>query len=747
MAAGVAGKTPMSHPNDHYIPPVSVAKLESAAAAGEMDTSSTRLLDGELQVIRNRRAAAHKEDLIGLALSGGGIRSACFALGVMQALAGGGFLKRFDYLSTVSGGGYIGSALTWLLNTEHKDRAGNPVDFGLDAANFPYARENRPEETNPWRMLRFLRAHGNYLTPGNGITLTSGIAVVLRGILLNLLVALPIAVSFAWWLLSVGEPPASVAAASTAYGIQSIPDFEGERAAFRLLLLVGLAAAVLFVLLSIAYSLSTYFGFLLLGPVRRYCARRFVEEWIRWPLWITAGTLTLGAIPWIVDAIAGPAHGIEGDAPCIALLYGIVASIAGMIGGAFTFLRSHKAPPVLLASVGAALLLAGFVLVAYGLAYCIHEHGGWRELVMWGALALAIFTGLFVNVNYITLHRFYRDRLMEAFMPTLARALENRTAGAYAATAFNIQDLMPKEPRNAPFHIVNTNMILVDSKVRRWRIRGGDSFILSPLFCGGSATGWVATGGFLGGKLSLATAMAISGAAANPNTGAGGSGPTRSRVVSLVMTLLNVRLGYWVANPRCHSLFTWARNHFVVAAQQILQGHREEWPLLELSDGGHFDNLGLYELVRRRMRVIVLSDGAADPRFEFADLRIAMRRVEEDFGARIDFVGDDPEQVVPHRTEAGPGYPPKDELAKKGFVVGTIHYADGSAGKLFYVKSTVLDRAPVALKAYKAAVPAYPDESTADQFFSEEQVNAYRELGLLIGTTLAGDGAFATAMS
>jgi hypothetical protein len=157
------------------------------------------------------------EDLTGLALSGGGIRSATFALGVLQALAGEDLLKRFDYLSTVSGGGYIGSSLTWFINQTAPNgardadagRAGvenaassPPPVFGVGPSGsekpLPYGTVDPRKETDehptpPERaLLRYLRQHGNYLIPGEGITLTSGIVVVLRGMVLNLLVWLPI---------------------------------------------------------------------------------------------------------------------------------------------------------------------------------------------------------------------------------------------------------------------------------------------------------------------------------------------------------------------------------------------------------------------------------------------------------------------------------------------------------------------------------------------------------------------------
>ena len=72
-------------------------------------------------------------DGIGLSFSGGGIRSASFALGVLQVLLNEGLLKHFDYLSTVSGGGYLGSAVSWWLHQAATDPAAQATQPGEDA--------------------------------------------------------------------------------------------------------------------------------------------------------------------------------------------------------------------------------------------------------------------------------------------------------------------------------------------------------------------------------------------------------------------------------------------------------------------------------------------------------------------------------------------------------------------------------------------------------------------------------------
>ena len=209
---------------------------------------------------------------------------------------------------------------------------------------------------------------------------------------------------------------------------------------------------------------------------------------------------------------------------------------------------------------------------------------------------MSLLTGWFVNLNYVSIHSYYRDRLMEAFLPR--PDTDGTTGPAVDADRATLSAMCVP---HAPYHLVNTNVVLVDSDTQRWRKRGGDAFVLSPRYCGGSATGWVPTADYMRrDPLTLPTAIAISGAAANPNTAAGGAGPTRRPMLSLLMALLNVRLGYWVPHPGARRQP--AVNHFRAAWHELLpRGFAENRNLLQLSAGGHFENLGVYELVRRRV--------------------------------------------------------------------------------------------------------------------------------------------------
>lgn len=756
--------------------PVPVSALRRTALDGNYDPGVNDLLPEELEYIAAKREGAKRTDLAGLALSGGGIRSATFALGVMQALARTGVLARMDYLSTVSGGGYIGSALTWLLGPRNpKDESGKDR-FGLDKCNFPFGidsgRDSAPIQA---AMLNWLRQHGNYLTPGEGITLTSGIAVVLRGILLNLIVWVPLGAIFLIGAIWLGGQlvaslklftliPSTYADALTEYYCALGPNKPicpgpKDSAGLGIVLICFLIAAAtmtLFVLVSIFYSLGTCITRLwdrTAEPAEpsiqkesaeaktdpspaepgkgiiKYRLRRSVESSSRPLLWIPTGCVLFASVPVLHRMLEGLVAAEGG---------GVVAVISGAIGGGWSFLRTlrgdgdrFQAP---LAIVAAVLILYGLGLVCYGIAeWALNPGMALSMQITLGFAALALVLGIVVNINYISIHRFYRDRLMEAFLPDPENAKAGKTGPAKQAT--NASLFRGKTPHTAPYHIINTNLILVNSKDRRRSMRGGDNFILGSAYSGSNATGWFPTNELGDGNMTLASAMAISGAAANPNAGCGGTGLTRNRAVSLLMALLNLRLGFWLPNPQSrYRPIVRCPNHFRPGMTQAFGGHHETASFIELSDGGHFENLGLYELVRRRLRLIIVCDGGADPSFSFSDLNTIRRRIAADFGARIEFEpGHDPEQLIPRRLREtapdGAGYAVDADMAERGFLLGHIEYADGTKGKLIYLKTTMTESLGFGVKAYKGAHHDFPDQTTADQFFDEEQFDAYLELG------------------
>ena len=285
------------------------------------------------------------------------------------------------------------------------------------------------------------------------------------------------------------------------------------------------------------------------------------------------------------------------------------------------------------------------------------------------------------------------------------------------------------EQTSAPYHIINTNMNTIASMNTKLCIRGGDNFIFSPLFCGSHATGYAANAsrvcngktipGYLGGSMDLATAFTISGAAVDPNTGA-----TRSRPLAFLMCLLNVRLGYWIRNPQKPALLkslSRPRWHFDLLYEMLGIKLNEHHRHVHLSDGGHFENLAAYELIRRQCHYVIVSDAAADPDWTFADLARLIELVRVDFGAAIVI---DVSALKPQGDQ---------RLSQLPYVVGDIYYKDGTHGYLLYIKSCMVEGLNDELYSYQREHAAFPHEPTADQFFCEIQFEAYRELGFQLG--------------
>ena len=784
------GTISAGQPKLEPIRPVTPPELSKASGDGRMDPSSATLRDLEWRSYigqrRRQNGDAAPEDLTGIALSGGGIRSATFALGVLQALAHHDLLRRFDYLSTVSGGGYVGTSLTWLTSKLVTDQARSdrvplpeggfgvgPSGDGHRPTPFPYGSDDprtarEPDQTNPaGAMLRYLRQHGNYLTPGKGITLTSVIVVLLRGVILNQVVWVPIFAALMWLLIAASQHWAPIAhlgwlPAPAADLVREIspplqwPETDAPAAsaaavklpAFGLMLAASAGLFGLCILAFLGYSLATYAGhksdrsWLWWLSGTKYGWRRRFERLMRIPLWLIGGLLLLASVPFVV----GQLHG---------WLLGSSLSLIGLASGLVAFLRTTQQPKSRaekqaswalpsgwIASFGAGFLLYGVLLVSYAFGWWAAAGASLMGIapfwILLGALVVAIGTGLAVDLNLITIHRFYRDRLMEAFLPDVDRALRNETAPAQRADRAALSAMCDPRRTVGPYHLINTNLVLTESDERTYRLRGGDSFVLSPLYCGSNATGWQPTAQFIDNELTLPTAMAISGAAANPWTASGGIGVTRNPLVGMLMALMNLRLGFWLPNPNEESRGRWRRscaqsfraNHFEPGLKEVLGlSLREDSPVCLLSDGGHFENLGLYELIRRRVRLIVACDGTADPDYCFTDLQNAMARVWADFGARIEF---EQPALTPFVPSIAVGYPRDARISKRAYAVAEITYADDSKGQLVYLTTALIEGLRLKLMGYKGANWDFPDQSTGDQFFDETQFEAYRELGYVI---------------
>ncbi len=338
-----------------------------------------------------------------------------------------------------------------------------------------------------------------------------------------------------------------------------------------------------------------------------------------------------------------------------------------------------------------------------------------------GAMLLfGIVMGFFINANKFSLHATYRNRLIRAF---LAASRTARTPHLF--TGFDPADNIALRELSSekPLHVINGALNLVKGQQLAWQERKAESFTMSRLHCGSLHVGYRPTAEY-GHEITLGTALAISGAAANPNMGY-----HSSPMVAFLMTLFNVRLGWWLGNPGPSGAKTWRRSGPGYAVgplfSEAVGNTTDRYKYVNLSDGGHFENLGLYEMVLRRCHFVVVSDAGEDPECSFADLGEAVRKIRVDFGIPIEF---GPMSIYPRSqidTLKGPGH---------NSAIGRIRYSvvDGSAapdGILVYIKPACYGDEPRDIYEYFKTSKTFPHESTADQFFSESQFESYRMLG------------------
>jgi len=353
-----------------------------------------------------------------------------------------------------------------------------------------------------------------------------------------------------------------------------------------------------------------------------------------------------------------------------------------------------------------------------------------------------------LDPNSTSIHEFYRSRLSAAYLVGRHKPGELIPAGDLKLSE------MCRAETGAPYHLVNVALNLQGSDDPGYRDRNSDFFLFSKEFVGGGRhSGYCPTVKMekaLPG-LDLGTAMAISGAAAAPNMGAFTVGP-----LVILLALLNIRLGYWLPNPRfARTVEPPEKSGGVRSALRYLKRlparllglHRlgpgpylflkelagkmdDEGHYVNLSDGGHLENTAIFELLRRRCRFIVAGDAEADPKMNFAGLATLARyaRIDLDIEIEID--------TSALRLEDG--------ASSRHFAIGLIHYpasGDVSAetGYLIYLKASITGDEDQVVSEYRGRQTDFPHQSTADQVFDETQFEAYRALGSHIVDSLFED--------
>jgi len=398
--------------------------------------------------------------------------------------------------------------------------------------------------------------------------------------------------------------------------------------------------------------------------------------------------------------------------------------LAGLTAAGPTILRIMpvaRRPAVRKAILKVLLSLAGLIIPigALALFYVLWSTGARSPeattiLMVFGVVAglVAIFL---LNINLTGFHRLYRDHLGRTFVQFKEKD----------DTPVPLDGMNPSG--TAPYHLINTTVNVPSSTHVALRERRSDFFLFSKGWCGSPSTDYYETTKWKTNNKSpdLATAMAISGAAASSHMGLG-SIPT----LRALLTLLNVRLGFWILRPG-ENVWPKVPGFLCLLREMTGIGMSEKDKWLNLSDGGHIENMGAYELLRRRCKYIICVDGESDPECSFHGLMTLVRHAQIDFGVRLEpLLGD-------MRPNATTGF------SQTHATLFRVRYAgaDNPLGLFLYLKLSVTGNESELIRRYRLLHPDFPHQTTLDQFFDEEQFEAYRQLGVHVA-----EGLFAPAL-
>lgn len=600
----------------------------------------------------------------GIALSGGGIRSATFAMGVLVALSKRGLIKQFDYLSTVSGGGYTGSFLSQLLGAENL----NP-NLSLNEKDLPFKRSEG--ESN---LLRRIRQGASYLSGSNVERFTLAMAQV-QGIFLTVFIVLCFISFFAF----------------ADYLSRSIipPDLLNTVALGALLILVS---------------------FFLLLPIARGLLKWSLLSQNQWVSLLSAILLVppfwagLGSVHELANFLLKPPNNEFNNFQLSIAL--IILSFLVIISAAlFTKFSLNKPMIFGVISIITAILaetIIYHIFVSIGAFYA--------SIIIIVAFIIVIALWFSLDVNSTSLHSYYRRKLADAFLIgencikvkplKLSKIISSRTL----------------------FPILNCSLNVPGSIDPKMRGRHADLFSFTPISAGSDLIGhspvtdWEAANP----ALDIATAMALSGAAVSPQMG-----QKTKRYSSFWLTILNLRLGVWLKNPRhtaSKKMYPTIKN----LTQELFATANENDAVVQISDGGHIENLGIYELLRRRCKFIVAVDGEHDASMTFHGFTNLQRLAYIDFGIIIE---SDLEDL---RLDSQGFSRSHFRFCRIRYPLGTMDKQE-EFGYLLYMKLSLTGNEGEFIRRYKLDEPAFPHHSTADQFFNEAQFEAYRALGEHVG--------------
>jgi hypothetical protein len=552
-------------------------------------------------------------DAVGICLSGGGVRSATVALGALQRLH---VLHTARYLVSVSGGGYTAGALQLALTRASDEEHPVPgtVLHDAESALLPGSVEED-----------HIRRHASYLA-SSPAELLLALGVVARGLLLSLIVLFGPAL-----VLGVVLGRLYQAVPLTPWNPDAWPD-------------VRVGALLCLAVLALV-AMSAYFAMLLIdGFTHRSSDRvRGVAQGVT-AFGVLVAVLTLG-VPALVFAAssvldsAPSAVTVGGPLGSVVLTYvAVLASFSGKGGRgerARSLLRRGKDLPVgavprralrLLLVTVSLLLLAGAWLLLLGGAAANGDRPGALAVAGGAALALLLLGGA-LDQSSLSLHPFYRRRLARAFSVRRVLSEGDVTARAYdfaertRLSTYGVRPPADEHGRRIPEVIFSAAANLTGENKTPTDAVG---FTFTGRWVGGPDVGYVRTGALeevvsprMKRDLTVQAAVAVSGAAISSAMGRAG------RWYSTLFAVTGVRLGTWLPNPRFVSTFTAAERDWAAPGlpslrrltylfREIVGSHRCEDRLLQITDGGHYENLGLVELLRRRCTEIYCIDASGD---------------------------------------------------------------------------------------------------------------------------------------
>jgi len=681
---------------------------------------------------------------IGICCSGGGIRSASYALGALQALQEVGVLERAEYLATVSGGGYIGGALTMVAASPDTD-----LVWGKDRPA-PFARMS-PEE-------RYLRDHSTYLAPDATGKLRLVSRLVL-GMMVNLVfvgaVIVVLGRLLGWFGGVVLPHPLRTGTHPGNWYVKPWLIGTGITGGVGLVLLLVTAT----VLMSPSMNARIYkAGLLVLAAGAAVFALVVAVPGIILGVRNTAAALGF-AVDWLYrhltpasDATPSTSHH---GASLVAQVGGVITALGiptMLLGVLRAGVKKERSKLALLAGgvVGPVLLAYALVASASDAASRSWDNRQWWWLVPAAVIAAAIW--LFGDLTTGSMYPFYKKRLATAF------ALQRRwrrpdgtlvdTAEAEGELAADMRDydalvsLSTTVPTRPWPKLVCCAAANVSDPGITPPGRNAVSFTFDADWVGGPDVGYVRTSSFeqaLGRRraadITMMAAMAISAAAVSPSMGRM-SKPT----LRFLLALTNARLGVWLPHPQriCARLLEnealaakgrpprkWlSRPRFTYLWREMTGNNTTRAPFLYVTDGGHWENLGLVELLRRKCTTVYCVDASGDDEHTFTTIGAAIAIARSELGVDIDI---DP-SVLGKADPTDPSYCAAD------FAIGTISWpatADAPAltGTLVFVKATVTKQAPWDVRAYKLRFPNFPNDTTAQQLYGDEKFESYRALG------------------